>query len=257
MRRGVTIGQAAAFAGVTVKTVRHYHRLGLVDEPARDASGYRRYSSTDLLRLVQVRTLAAAGVPLAEVPALLDAAPDAFAAAVSDVGRRLTEQIDELVARRSMLERLAVGDRVLLPDHACAVLDSLAALGFDAGYVEAQREGMILVRALVPEGFDTFVTQIQERLADPTFVELQKRSWEAASWDADDPRLPELADATAENLLRSHLPNAVPSVYRARADAIDRLGFISRHRAEEVPAIARFNELVEARLRAAGVVVPS
>lgn len=64
---------AAAFAGVTVKTVRHYHRLGLVDEPARDSSGYRRYHSGDLLRLVQVRTLAAAGVPLAGIPALLDA----------------------------------------------------------------------------------------------------------------------------------------------------------------------------------------
>jgi hypothetical protein len=32
------IGQAAAFAGVTVKTVRHYHRLSLVDEPRRDTS---------------------------------------------------------------------------------------------------------------------------------------------------------------------------------------------------------------------------
>ncbi|MGH8964270.1 MAG: MerR family transcriptional regulator, partial [Actinomycetes bacterium] len=54
--RGLTIGQAAAFAGVTVKTVRHYHRHGLVPEPGRDGSGYRRYGSDDLLRLVQVRT---------------------------------------------------------------------------------------------------------------------------------------------------------------------------------------------------------
>jgi DNA-binding transcriptional MerR regulator len=59
---GVTIGQAAAFAGVTIKTVRHYHKLGLVDEPDRDSSGYRRYGSDDLLRLVQVRALADAGV---------------------------------------------------------------------------------------------------------------------------------------------------------------------------------------------------
>lgn len=64
---GVTIGQAAAFVGVTVKTVRHYHKLGVVEEPRRDGSGYRRYGSADLLRLVQVRTLAGAGVPLAEI----------------------------------------------------------------------------------------------------------------------------------------------------------------------------------------------
>jgi MerR family transcriptional regulator, thiopeptide resistance regulator len=35
MTSGLTISQAAAFAGVTVETVRHCHRLGLVDEPAR------------------------------------------------------------------------------------------------------------------------------------------------------------------------------------------------------------------------------
>ncbi|HEX4226607.1 MAG TPA: MerR family transcriptional regulator, partial [Pseudonocardiaceae bacterium] len=55
MPEGITIGQAAAFAGVTIKTIRHYHVHGLVQEPERDSSGYRRYGSTDLLRLVQVR----------------------------------------------------------------------------------------------------------------------------------------------------------------------------------------------------------
>ncbi|MEU2014302.1 MerR family transcriptional regulator, partial [Nocardia sp. NPDC019302] len=73
MNNGVTIGQAAAFVGITVKTVRHYHKLGLVGEPDRDSSGFRRYGSAELLRLVQVRTLAAAGVALAEIGSMLDA----------------------------------------------------------------------------------------------------------------------------------------------------------------------------------------
>ncbi|MER5547138.1 MerR family transcriptional regulator [Streptomyces sp. NPDC002589] len=106
---GITIGQAAAFAGVTVKTIRHYHRHGLLDEPRRDRSGYRRYGSADLLRLVQVRTLAGAGVPLAEITAVLDADPDRFAAALLDVERQLTRRIDELIARRDTLHRLAAG----------------------------------------------------------------------------------------------------------------------------------------------------
>ncbi|MDX3109775.1 MerR family transcriptional regulator [Nonomuraea angiospora] len=72
---GVTIGQAAAFVGVTVKTVRHYHKLGLVKEPERDSSGYRRYGSAELPRLVQARTPATAGVPLAEIGPMLDADP--------------------------------------------------------------------------------------------------------------------------------------------------------------------------------------
>ncbi|GAA5103459.1 MerR family transcriptional regulator [Nocardia iowensis] len=69
---GFTIGQAAAFAGIAVTTVRHYHRHGLIDEPERDSCGCRRYRSAELLRLVQVRTLAGAGVPLAEIGDLLD-----------------------------------------------------------------------------------------------------------------------------------------------------------------------------------------
>ncbi|QBS40792.1 MerR family transcriptional regulator [Nocardia sp. CS682] len=72
VREGFTIDQAAAFAGVTVMTVRDYHQRRLVDEPVCDASGLRRYRSAELLRLVQVRTLAGAGVPLAEIGDLLD-----------------------------------------------------------------------------------------------------------------------------------------------------------------------------------------
>ncbi|MYT72366.1 MULTISPECIES: MerR family DNA-binding transcriptional regulator, partial [unclassified Streptomyces] len=125
MAEGLTIGQAASFAGVTIKTVRHYHRLGLLAEPERDGSGYRRYRSGELYRLVQVRTLAAAGVPLAEIGDLLDTDPTTFAATLEDVHRRLTERIDDLVARRDRLHRLDHGDRALLPDRACAVLDRL------------------------------------------------------------------------------------------------------------------------------------
>src|SRR4029453_16757573 len=110
MPRGLTISQVAAFAGVTVKTVRHYHRLGLIDEPRRDRSGYRRYASADPLRLVQAPPLAEAGVPLAEIGAILDADASRFAADVADVERRLTERIKELVARRDMLHRLPPGN---------------------------------------------------------------------------------------------------------------------------------------------------
>jgi DNA-binding transcriptional MerR regulator len=130
MTDGVTIGQAAAFADITIKTVRHYHKLGLVDEPVRDSSGYRRYGSVDLLRLVQVRTLAAAGVPLADIGPLLDSDAASFAATLVDVERHLTERIAELTARRDMLHRLSSGDRALLPDRAVAMLEGMPTLGF-------------------------------------------------------------------------------------------------------------------------------
>ncbi|MGN5381787.1 MerR family transcriptional regulator [Streptomyces lasalocidi] len=179
MTDGITIGQAAAFAGVTVKTIRHYHQHGLIDEPRRDTSGYRRYGSADLLRLVQVRTLAGAGVPLAEITAILDADPDRFAAALLDVEQQLTSRIDELAARRDMLHRLAGGDRALLPDRACTLLDRMPGLGYTADDVTTIREALVLVRALVPEGFDHYLAQIERGLDDPRYVSLIQRCWRA------------------------------------------------------------------------------
>ena len=64
----LTISQLAAYVGVTVRTVRHYHRLGLLPEPERDHSGYRRYGADDVIMLKRVSTLARSGVPLAGSP---------------------------------------------------------------------------------------------------------------------------------------------------------------------------------------------
>lgn len=256
MADGLTIGQAAAFVGVTVKTVRHYHRLGLVAEPERDGSGYRRYGSDELLRLVQARTLAAAGVPLAEIGDLLDADPERFAAALSDVHRRLTERIEDLIARRDTLHRLAHGDRALLPDRACAVLDRLADLGFGPDYVAAQREALVLARALDPEIHDSFLIQLDHSLDDPEFVELTKRGIEAMSWNPDDPRIEDLASALADNLLADRARLETPTAIRNRPDAAARYGVLNHHREDQRPSITRLNALVEAKLRAAGIRIP-
>jgi DNA-binding transcriptional MerR regulator len=69
----ITIGQLAAYAGVTIKAVRHYHQRGLLEEPPRDSSGYRRYGARDAIDLLKIKTLASAGVPLARVKDLLAA----------------------------------------------------------------------------------------------------------------------------------------------------------------------------------------
>ncbi|GCD41590.1 MerR family transcriptional regulator [Streptomyces paromomycinus] len=256
MADGLTIGQAAAFVGVTVKTVRHYHRLGLVAEPERDSSGYRRYGSADLLRLIQARTLAGAGVPLAEIADLLDAGPERFATALDDVHRRLTERIEDLTARRDTLHRLTHGDRVLLPDRACAVLDRLAGLGFRPDYVAAQREALVLARALVPEIVDSFLTRLELLLDDPEHVELTRRGWDARSWEPDDPRIEELASALTDKLLADRARLTMPAGFGKQTDAAARYRLVNRHGEDQAPSIARLNTLIEANLRAAGVDVP-
>ena len=47
----LTISQLATYAGVTVRAVRHYHAKGLLPEPERDSSGYRRYDAAAVVEL--------------------------------------------------------------------------------------------------------------------------------------------------------------------------------------------------------------
>lgn len=64
--------ELAKLAGVTVRTLRHYHAIGLLDEPPRQANGYRDYRPEDLLRVLRIRQLASLGFPLDQVAGMLD-----------------------------------------------------------------------------------------------------------------------------------------------------------------------------------------
>jgi DNA-binding transcriptional MerR regulator len=253
MTDGITISQAAAFAGVTVKTIRHYHQNGLIGEPRRDSSGYRRYGAAELLRLVQVRTLAGAGVPLAEIGTILDADPDRFAAALLEVEESLTSRIDELIARRETLRQLAHGDRVLLPDRALALLDRMPGLGFTADDVTTAREGLILVRALMPEGFDDYLSQIEHGLDDPRHVAMIKLTWSAGNWSPDDPRIEELAEDVAAHFLAD--PSLLPTLagLENRDDGKTRYELLTHHGEDQRPGWTRLTALIEEKMRSADI----
>jgi DNA-binding transcriptional MerR regulator len=68
----MNVGELAALAGVTVRTLHHYDRIGLLSPSERSAAGYRRYSSADLDRLHQVLLYRELGFPLEQVATLLD-----------------------------------------------------------------------------------------------------------------------------------------------------------------------------------------
>ena len=106
----ITIGQLAAYAGVTVKAVRHYHKRGLLEEPPRDSSGYRRYSAQHAIDLVKIKTLADAGVPLSRIKELLAANPDRFAAAIAQIDGNLRERAKELRHTRERICLLYTSD---------------------------------------------------------------------------------------------------------------------------------------------------
>lgn len=65
----------AKLAGVTVRTLHHYDRLGLLKPAMRSPAGYRRYRAEDLERLEQITTLKFLGLPLGEIRRVLEQGP--------------------------------------------------------------------------------------------------------------------------------------------------------------------------------------
>src|SRR5882762_6221128 len=65
------IQEFAKLAGVTVRALHHYDRLGLLKPSGRSDSGYRLYRDRDLARLEQIVVLKFLGLPLKQIGRLL------------------------------------------------------------------------------------------------------------------------------------------------------------------------------------------
>lgn len=68
---GLTIGNVAHGAGLAIDTVRYYEREGLIEKPARSASGYRHFSPNAVARLRFIQQAKELGFPLSENRQLL------------------------------------------------------------------------------------------------------------------------------------------------------------------------------------------
>ncbi|MFD5327610.1 MerR family transcriptional regulator [Streptomyces sp. NPDC127092] len=90
------IGEIAALVGITPRAVRHYHRMGLLPEPARRANGYREYGIRDAVLLARIRRLAELGLGLDEVGDVI----------ADDEGRELVDVLEELDADLERQERV-------------------------------------------------------------------------------------------------------------------------------------------------------
>jgi DNA-binding transcriptional MerR regulator len=92
------IQEFAQRTGVTVRTLHHYDRLGLLRPGARTASGYRLYGERELIRLQQIATLKFIGCSLNEIKAILSGP-------ASDLGETLKLQHEALGRKRRTLDR--------------------------------------------------------------------------------------------------------------------------------------------------------
>jgi DNA-binding transcriptional MerR regulator len=201
----LTIGQLAAYAGVTARAVRHYHQIGLLPEPERDASGYRRYGATAVVSLIKIRALANAGVPLSQIGQMLEADASAFAEAVQRIDSHLCDEIERLETSRKQIAQLAAGDSLALPPEVIYYLDRLREIGASERIVAGERDGWILVAARWPDHIREIIPMKLAELDDPQLVRLYRVLSEILDSDAGDgSRLEEAADIMAGLLERAY-----------------------------------------------------
>jgi DNA-binding transcriptional MerR regulator len=237
----ITIGQLARYAGVTTKTIRVYHDKGLLAEPDRDASGYRRYTAQEAVDLIKIRTLAEAGVPLARIRSLKTAPDEAFQHALSEIDDDLSTRIRNLRHTQRRLRELASSETRLLPAKVDRHVQQLANLGFSERWVTLQRDLWILVFATHPDIADALFQDQAQQLNDPKLRQIYLDYDCAYDLDPQDPFLIDLArriiDATRDRYgtgdlpgqaTGSQIPQLIQSAVNASSSAWKRLDLLIR-----------------------------
>ncbi|MEY8654528.1 MerR family transcriptional regulator [Brachybacterium paraconglomeratum] len=164
----------AQLAGTTIKTIRHYHAIGLLEEPSRAGNGYKQYETAHLVRLLQIARLRELGMPLADI-AELETSGETFTQTL----RTLDAQLAESIARSREL-RAEIAE--LLEHHAEADVP--------AGFAS-------VADALTPA--DRAIVMISERLFDEQGME-DLREIAAEHQEADDAFNALPADADEEEI---------------------------------------------------------
>ncbi len=186
------IGELAARVGVSVRTLHHYDRFGLVQPSARSESGYRLYSEPDFLRLQQVLTLRCLGFPLRRIRDVLDGEDFDAAASLRVQRLALRERIEELQRVES-----AIGDALAAHERGGRwdwnlVLTAAEAAGNSSG-------GNVMEKYYTPEQMAQFAELRAE--TPPEEIEAVEREWTGLLADVRASRGLDPASAEAKALV--------------------------------------------------------
>jgi DNA-binding transcriptional MerR regulator len=100
------VGELAALASLTVRTLHHYDSIGLLRPSARSDAGYRLYDRDDVARLHQIQALRSFGMSLADIGLYLDSPQGSPLAVVERQLAALDRQMREAEQMRKHLRRL-------------------------------------------------------------------------------------------------------------------------------------------------------
>lgn len=183
--------ELARLAGTTVNTIRHYHRLGLLDEPERRYNGYKIYEVSHLVRLLRIRRLVELGIPLAQVDSVANPGDDGATAALREVDAELAADIERLQRARHEIAEILEG---------AAPADAPAGFaGVAARMTEADRSIMHVLTRLYDEETLADLRDIVEADDDAVMAEI-----DALDPDADEATRARLAALLAVTIAQNY-----------------------------------------------------
>jgi MerR family transcriptional regulator, repressor of the yfmOP operon len=105
---GMRIGEAAARAAVSPRTLRYYEELGLLSPSGRSPGGNRRYSEADVERVLRIRELKdLMGFDLDHIRAVVGAE-----ARLGELREQYLSGADAARRRELLLEAIEINDRL-------------------------------------------------------------------------------------------------------------------------------------------------
>lgn len=192
---GWSTRQVAELAGTTLRTVRHYHDMGLLPLPERTTNQYKQYEVRHLVRLLRIRRYVELGFSLPEVAAIVDA-DEHPTAQIRGLDERLAQTMEQLAQVRRELALLLHETR-----HAPDLPGELMAVSAE-GLTDADRSFLLVVARIVsPAVLEDYVAMLRTVGQDPVLVEFT--------------HLPADADEATRADLVARLPAATARVHAA------------------------------------------
>ncbi len=157
------VGELARIAGVSIRTLHHYDRIGLLVPRRRRDSGYRIYEEPELLRLQEILLYRELELPLDRIGELLDRPGHDAGAALARHRRSIEEKAARLRTLLSTIDRTIArlgGEDAMLSDEELyegfekAEIEEMKAEASDRwGGTEACRESQKRVAKMTKEGW--------------------------------------------------------------------------------------------------------
>lgn len=185
-------------ARVTVRTLRHYHQIGLLPEPSRDANGYRHYTVHHLVRLLRIRRLTTLGLSLRQLAPLLEDSHALRLDVLDQLATSLTDQIERLQKQRKIIAALRSGKGPLDVSPELTVALAPLEVGRSGEVNNSGRDQSTLIDHMVNDKGRAALAELYDRLAAPDLAKIVLtlgQRFDRLGLETDETEIADLVDA--------------------------------------------------------------